>query len=150
MEQSDIISNSTNGNIYLKSPFTWPQSLSNGIEKKNVKPWGVDFYQVEEREMYIGSRRSYAKHWEMEDLYRGSIQDIKEGCMNVVLAIDDERDYPLCIEKVMKVNKENEEVVSIEVHWYATDTHPFVGVYKEEMVVEKKVCRKRNQKRVKK
>jgi hypothetical protein len=46
----------------------------------------------------------------------------------------------------MKVNKENEEVVSVEVHWYATDTHPFDGVYKAEMVVEKKVCRKRNRK----
>ena len=46
----------------------------------------------------------------------------------------------------MKVKKENEEVVSIEVHWYATDTHPFDGVYKEEMVVEKKVCRKRKRK----
>ena len=28
----------------------------------------------------------------------------------------------------MKVNKENEEVISIEVHWYATGTHPFDGV----------------------
>jgi len=46
----------------------------------------------------------------------------------------------------MKVNKENEEVVSIEVHWYTTNTHPFVGVYKAEMVVEKKVYRKRKRK----
>ena len=46
----------------------------------------------------------------------------------------------------MKVNKENEEVVSVEVHWYAIDTHPFDGVYKAEMVVEKKVCKKRNRK----
>ena len=46
----------------------------------------------------------------------------------------------------MKVNKENEEVVSVEVHWYAIDTHPFDGVYKEKMVVERKVCRKRNRK----
>ena len=29
MEQSDIISNSTNGDIYLKSPFTWPQRVLN-------------------------------------------------------------------------------------------------------------------------
>ena len=49
----------------------------------------------------------------------------------------------------MKVNKENEEVVSVEVHWYATDTHPFDGVCKEEMMVEKRVCRKRKE-RVKK
>ena len=46
----------------------------------------------------------------------------------------------------MKVKKENEEVVSIEVHWYATDTHPFDGVYKVEMVVEKMVCRERKRK----
>jgi hypothetical protein len=35
--------------------------------------------------MYIGSRRSHAQHEAMEDLYKGSIQDIKEGCMIVVL-----------------------------------------------------------------
>ena len=29
MEQSDIISNSTNRDIYLKSPFTWPQRVLN-------------------------------------------------------------------------------------------------------------------------
>ena len=71
-----------------------------------------------------------AKHQEMEDLYRGSVQDIKEGCMIAVLAIDDACDYPLWITKVMKVNKENEELVSVEVHWYAINTHPFDGVYK--------------------
>ena len=66
--------------------------------------------------------------------------------MIVVLATDDPRQYPFWIAKVMKVNKENEEVVSVEVHWYATDTHPFVGVYKAEMVDEKRVCRKRKRK----
>ena len=63
--------------------------------------------------------------------------------MIAVLATDDAHDYPLWIEKVMKGNKENEEVVSIEVHCYVIDTHPFDGVYKPEMVVEKRVCRKR-------
>ena len=96
--------------------------------------------------MYIGSRRPFAWRKEMEDLYRGSVQDIKESCMIAVLAIEDARGYPFWIEKVMKVNKENEEVISIEVHWYAIDTHPFDGVYKLEMVVEKKVCKKRKRK----
>ena len=130
----------------MKTPFAWPQSLSNENEVTNVEPRAVEFSQVEEREMYIGSRRSSAKRREMEDLYRGSVQDIKEGCMIAVLATDDPRQYPFWIAKAMKVNKENEEVVSVEVHWYATDTHPFDGVYKAEMVVEKKVCRKRNRK----
>ena len=31
-------------------------------------------------------------------------------------------------------------------HWYATDTHPFDGVYKPKMVVEKRVCRRRKRK----
>ena len=66
--------------------------------------------------------------------------------MIAVLATDDPRQYPFWIAKAMKVNKENEELVSVEVHWYATDKHPFDGVYKAEMVVEKKVCRKRNRK----
>ena len=44
--------------------------------------------------MYIGSIRSFANRQEMEGLYRGSIQDIKEGCMIAVLAIYDARDYP--------------------------------------------------------
>ena len=99
--------------------------------------------------MYIGSRRSSTKRPEMEDLYKGSVQDIKEGCMIAVLAIDDAHDYPLWIAKVMKVKKENEEVVSIEVHWYATDTHPFDGVYKAKMVVEKRFA-ERETERVKK
>ena len=93
MEQSDIISNSTNGDIYLKSPFTWPR-VTNENEETNVEPQGVEFSQVEEREMYIGSRRSSAKRREMEDLYKGSVQDIKEGCMIAVLATDDACDYP--------------------------------------------------------
>ena len=48
MEQSDIISNSKNGDIYLKSPFTWPQRVSNENEETNVEPQGVQFSQVEE------------------------------------------------------------------------------------------------------
>ena len=55
--------------------------------------------------MYIVSRRSSAKRREMEDLYKGSVQDIKEGCMIAVLATDDACDYPFWIAKVMKVNK---------------------------------------------
>ena len=58
--------------------------------------------------MYIGSRRSSVKRQEMEDLYKDSVQDIKEGYMIVVLATDDACDYPFWIAKVMKVNKENE------------------------------------------
>ena len=58
--------------------------------------------------MYIVYKISCAKCQEMEDLYRGSVQDIKEGCMIAFLAIDDAHDYPLWIEKFMKVNKENE------------------------------------------
>ena len=62
------------------------------------------------------------------------------------MATDDACDYPFWIAKVMKVNKENKEVVSIEVHWYATYTHPFDGVYETNMVVDKRVCRKRKRK----
>ena len=42
--------------------------------------------------------------------------------------------------------KENDDVIAIEVHWYATSTHPFNGVYKTNMVVEKHVNRKRKRK----
>jgi hypothetical protein len=38
--------------------------------------------------------------------------------------------------------KENDNVIEIEVHWYVTSTHPFNGVYKPYMVVEKYVNRK--------
>ena len=79
--------------------------LSNENEVTNVEPRAVEFSQVEEREMYIGSRRSSAKRQEMEDLYKGSVQDIKEGCMIAILARDDACDYPFWIAKVMKVNK---------------------------------------------
>ena len=53
--QSDIISNSTNGDIFLKTPFAWPQSLSNKNEVTNVEPRAVEFSQVEEREMYVSN-----------------------------------------------------------------------------------------------
>ena len=60
--------------------------------------------------------------------------------MIAVLATYDAHDYPFLI---TKFNKENEEVISIEVHWYATNTHPFDGVYKAEMMVEKRIYRKK-------
>ena len=66
----------------------------------------------------------------MEDLYRGSVQDIKEGCLIVALATEDARSYPFWIAKFKKVNIVNEEFISIELHWYANDTHPFDGMYK--------------------
>ena len=78
----------------------------------------------------------------MEELCRGSVQDIKEGCMIAVLATKYVQGSPFWIAKVMKVNKEKEEFISIEVHWYAMDTHPFDGVYKPYMVGEKKVSRR--------
>ena len=42
--------------------------------------------------------------------------------------------------------KENEYITVVEVHWYATSTHPFNGVYKPKMVVEKRIGRKRKRK----
>ena len=78
--------------------------------------------------MYIGSRISSARRETMEYIYKGSIQAIKEACMIAVLATEDVDSYTLLIAKVMKVNKDNEEVIYIEVHWYAMDTHPFDGV----------------------
>ena len=92
--------------------------------------------------MYIGSRRSCAQLEAMEYLYRGSVQDIKKGCMIAVLADGDPNGYPFWVAKVIKVFTENEDVTSVEVHWYATNTHPFNGVYKPEMVVDKKMAEK--------
>ena len=108
----------------MKNPFHWPQSMSNENEEINVEPKGVDPSQEEEREMYIGSRISSAQRGAMEDLYIGSVQDIKEGCIIAILDTEDAWGYLFWIAKVMKVNKENEEAISIEVHWYAmTQTH---------------------------
>ena len=96
--------------------------------------------------MYIGSRRSRAQREAMEDLYRGSVQDIKEGCMIAVLVDGDPNGYPFWVAKVLKVFPKNEDVTGVEVHWYATNTHPFNGVYKPEMVVDKKNGGKRKRK----
>ena len=49
MAQNDIISNSTNENIFLKTPFHWPQSTSNENEEINVDQEGVDPSQAKER-----------------------------------------------------------------------------------------------------
>ena len=117
--------------------------MSNEHEKINIveqqQSQGIiNSSQAEEREMYIRSRRSRAQREAMEDLYRGSVQDIKEGCMIAVLADGDPNGYPFWVAKVIKVFTENGDVTSVEVHWYTTNTHPFIGVYKPEMVVDKK------------
>ena len=104
------------------------------------------FSQVEEREMYICSRRSRTQREAMEDIYNVLVHDIREGSMITVLTTKDPHGYPLWIAKVINIEKENEDVIAIEVHWYATSTHPFNGVYKPEMVVEKHVNRKRKRK----
>ena len=69
------------------------------------------------------------QHEAMEDLYRGLVHDIKEGYMIAMLADGDANDYPLWVAKVIKVIVENEDVAGVEVHCYATNTHPFNGVY---------------------
>jgi hypothetical protein len=83
----------------LKNPFIWPQNRSNESKERNIveqheSQYAIDFSQVEEREMYIGSRRSHAWHEAMKDLYGDLIKDIKEGCMIVVLVIEDPHGYP--------------------------------------------------------
>jgi hypothetical protein len=103
--QNDIISRSTNEDTLLKTPFLWPQNMPNESEETNIvevqqeSQGDIEFTQAKEIEMYIGSRRSHA-HVAMEYLYRGSIQDIKEGSMIVVLATEYPHGYPFWIAKV--------------------------------------------------
>jgi hypothetical protein len=40
--------------------------------------------------------------------------------MIAVLATEDPHGYPFWIAKVINIEKENEDVIAIEVHWYAT------------------------------
>jgi hypothetical protein len=42
--------------------------------------------------------------------------------MIAILATEDPHGYPLWIGKVIKIEKENDDVIAIEVHWYATST----------------------------
>ena len=75
--QSDIISRTKNEDIPLKTPFIWPQNVSNQHEERNIVEKQqyqgiINYSQVEETEMYIGSKRSHAQREAMEDLYRGS------------------------------------------------------------------------------
>ena len=66
--------------------------------------------------------------------------------MIAVLATEDPHGYPFWIAKVIKIDKENDDVIAIRVHWYATSILPFNGVYKIDMVVQKHVNRKRKRK----
>jgi len=66
--------------------------------------------------------------------------------MIAVLAYGDPNGYPFWVAKVIKIITKNEDVASVEVHWYATNTHPFNGVYKREMVVDKEKCQKEKEK----
>jgi len=63
--------------------------------------------------MYIGSRRFHAQHEALEDLYKGSIHDIKEGSMIAVLADGDLNGYPFWVAKVIKVFREHEDVTCV-------------------------------------
>ena len=49
----------------------------------------------------------------MEDLYRGSVHDIKEGCMIAVLENGDDNGYLLWVAKVIKFIIENEDVTGV-------------------------------------
>jgi hypothetical protein len=124
--QSGIISISTNEDTMLRTPFHWPQNMPNKSEETNIvevqqeSQGAIEFTQAEEREMYFGSQRSRAQREAMEDLYMGSIQYIKEGSMIAVLATEDPHGYPFWIGKVIKIEKENDDVIAIELHWYAT------------------------------
>jgi len=104
----------------------------------------INSSQEKEKKMSIGSSKSRAQREAMEDLYKGSVQDIKEGCMITVLADGDPNGYPFWVAKALKVFTENEDVTSV----YATNTHPFNGVYKLEMVIDKKKMVEREKERV--
>lgn len=54
-----------------------------------------------------------------------------------ILENEDPLGYPFWIGNVLQVNTENKEVISVEIHWYATNTHPFIGGYDREMVSKK-------------
>ena len=63
--QSDIISTTTNEDTPLKSPFIGPKNVSNEHEEIEIVEQQqsqhiINSSQAEEREMYIGSRRSLA------------------------------------------------------------------------------------------
>jgi hypothetical protein len=64
--------------------------------------------------MYIYSRRSCAQREAMEDLYMGSIQDINEGRMIAVLTTEDPHGYPLCIEKLINIEKKMEMLLQLK------------------------------------
>jgi hypothetical protein len=49
----------------------------------------------------------------MDDLYRGLVQYIKEGSMIAVLATKDPHGYPFWIANVIKIKKENDDVIAI-------------------------------------
>jgi hypothetical protein len=105
----------------LRTPFHWPQNIPNEFEETNIvevqeSQGAIEITQEEEREMYIGSRRSHAQREAMEDLYKGLVQDIKEGSMIAALATEDPHGYLFWIGKVIKIEKENDDVIAIEVH----------------------------------
>jgi hypothetical protein len=81
------------------------ESIQRNIVEQRESQGVIEFSQVEEREMYIGSRRSRAQREAMEDLYKGSVHDIKEGSMIVVLATEDPHGYPFWIAKVITIDK---------------------------------------------
>jgi hypothetical protein len=98
--QSDIISSSTNEYTMLRTPFHWPQNMSNEYEETNIfevqkeSQGAIEFTQAEKREMNIGSRISRTQCEAMKYLYTGSLQYIKEGSMIVFLVTEDPHGYP--------------------------------------------------------
>ena len=90
--------------------------MSNESEETNIvevqESQGViEITQAKEREMYIGLQRSCAQCEAMKELYKGSVQYIKEGSMIAVLATEDPHGYPFWIGKIIKIEKKNADVI---------------------------------------
>eukprot|EP01018_Ginkgo_biloba_P036201 Gb_02275 [translate_table: standard] len=114
------------------------------VELENIgMPPNLLTSHVEAREMYIGARKSHARH---KDIYSGSVQDIKVGSMIVVLATNCEHGHLFWIAKVLNLIYKDDEINAIEVHWYSTKTNSLKGVYNPEMIIVEDRKKKRKRK----
>ena len=70
----------------------------------------------ETREAYLGARKSTLHQKQEKEMWEGDANELHVGTMIVVLAIDDENEYPFWLAKIIKVEEHNQLIHLVEVH----------------------------------
>lgn len=100
----------------------WPNASATKDIEELIIPHVPREYIIppsENREIYLGSRRSMIKRNQMEETWRGDPEDLKEGSLIATLASDNPLQHPFWIAKLLSMSRDARSnlITSITVHW---------------------------------